>query len=113
MTHDECEAMCEELIQDPESSIFDFFFFICRILFRVIIVIDDPRCLVSMWSAWSSCLNATCHRPGTQIRARMYADKRAAMVARCSERLKQQKQCTLDCNNNNLKNDENKQMTTG
>ena len=83
------------------------------IVFSVTIVVDDPRCLVSMWSAWSLCLNATCHRLGTQIRTRMYADKKAAMIAHCSERLKQQRRCTLDCDNNNLKNDKNKQMTTG
>jgi hypothetical protein len=32
MTHDECEAMCEELIQDQKSSIFDFGFFF-RLIF--------------------------------------------------------------------------------
>lgn len=62
-----------------------------------------------MWSDWSSCMNATCHRPGIQTRTRMYADKRAAMTAQCTETLEQQQQCTLDCDSNQSKN-KNKQM---
>ncbi|CAF0865986.1 unnamed protein product [Rotaria sordida] len=92
MTQDECEAMCDELIQDQKS------------------MVHDPRCLVSMWTEWSSCMNATCHRPGTQIRTRMYADKRAAMAAHCTEHLEQQKQCTLDCDNNQPKNKQKEMM---
>ncbi|CAF4043552.1 unnamed protein product [Rotaria sordida] len=49
-----------------------------------------------MWSEWSSYMNAICHRPGTQIRTRTYADKRAAMAAHCTEHLEQQQQCTLE-----------------
>ncbi|CAF1629398.1 unnamed protein product [Rotaria sordida] len=49
-----------------------------------------------MWSEWSSYMNAICHRPGTQIRTRTYADKRAAMATHCTEHLEQQQQCTLE-----------------
>ncbi|CAF1444020.1 unnamed protein product [Rotaria sordida] len=49
-----------------------------------------------MWSEWSSYMDAICHRPGTQIRTRTYADKRAAMAAHCTEHLEQQQQCTLE-----------------
>ncbi len=63
-------------------------------------MIHDPRCLVSMWSEWSSCSNGTCHQSGTQIRTRMYADKRAAMSGHCSESLEEQRQCTMDCDDN-------------
>ncbi len=72
-------------------------------------MIHDPRCLVSMWSEWSSCSNGTCHQSGIQIRTRMYADKRAAMTGRCSERLEEQRQCTMDCGDNQMKN-KNKQI---
>lgn len=80
-------------------------------------MIHDPRCLVSMWSEWSSCLNGTCHRLGTQTRTRMYADKRAAMSGHCSERLEEQKSCTMDCgddhNNHHSKNkDKSKMMSS-
>lgn len=60
-------------------------------------MVHDPRCLVSMWTEWSSCMNATCYRSGVQTRTRMYADKRAAMIAHCSETLEEKQQCTLDC----------------
>ncbi len=75
-----------------------------------LLVIHDPRCLVSMWSEWSTCSNGTCHQPGVQIRTRMYADKRAAMSGHCSERLEEQRQCTMECNNENHSKDKNKQM---
>ncbi|CAF0809451.1 unnamed protein product [Adineta steineri] len=92
MTHEECGAMCDELIQDHKS------------------MVHDPRCLVSMWTDWSSCSNATCTKPGVQIRTRMYADKRAAMTGFCSERLEEQKQCTIDCDNNATKNKQKQMM---
>ncbi|CAF1011801.1 unnamed protein product [Adineta ricciae] len=91
MTHEECEAMCDELIQDHKS------------------MVHDPRCLVSIWSEWSACSNATCHRPGTQTRTRMYADKRAAMHGHCTEVLEERQSCTIDCNGNSMKH---KQMMT-
>ena len=78
-------------------------------------MIHDPRCLVSMWSEWSSCLNGTCDRPGTQMRTRMYADKRAAMVGHCSERLEEQRRCTMDCDENGkqMKNKHKETMMMG
>ena len=48
-----------------------------------------------MWSEWSTCSNGTCHQPGVQTRTRMYADKRAAMTGHCSERLEEQRRCTI------------------
>ncbi|CAF4293399.1 unnamed protein product [Rotaria socialis] len=92
MAHDECNAMCDELIRDHKP------------------MVHDPRCLISMWSEWSSCMNATCHRPGTQTRTRMYADKRAAMIAQCGESLEEQQRCTLDCNDNVSKNKQKDMM---
>ncbi|CAF4330476.1 unnamed protein product [Rotaria sp. Silwood2] len=53
-------------------------------------------------------MNATCHRPDTQIRTRMYADKRAAMAAHCTEHLEQQ--CALDCDNNHSNNKQKEMM---
>ncbi len=75
-------------------------------------MIHDPRCLVSMWTDWSSCSNATCHQTGVQIRTRMYADKRAAMSGHCSARMEEQRQCTIDCNDNQSKMKE-KQIMMG
>jgi hypothetical protein len=75
-------------------------------------VVHDPRCLVSMWSEWSACSNGTCHQQGTQIRTRMYADKRAAMAGHCSERLEERRQCKIDCNDDQSKN-KYKQMMMG
>jgi hypothetical protein len=46
----------------------------------------------------------------------MYADKRAAMLGQCSERLEEQRQCTMDCaddHNDNHSKNKNKQMMMG
>jgi hypothetical protein len=112
MTHDECEAMCDELIQDQRSSIFDSLF--CFFSFNIFsfVAVHDPRCLVSMWSEWSTCSNGTCHQPGVQTRTRMYADKRASMIGHCSERLEEQRRCNMDCDGNQSKH-KNKEMMTG
>jgi len=88
MTHEECEAMCDELIKDHRPAM------------------NDPRCLVSMWTDWSACTNATCHQPGVEFRTRMYADKRAAMVGHCSEKLEERRSCKLDCQNGSPKDPE-------
>ena len=69
-----------------------------------ILVVKDPRCLLSIWSEWSSCINATCERSGVQIRTRMYADKKAAMALHCAERLEEQQPCNIDCFSSQTKN---------
>lgn len=81
-------------------------------------MIHDPRCLVSMWSEWSTCSNGTCQRPGIQTRTRMYADKRAAMSGHCSENLEEQRSCKMDCDDNHQhhnshSNNKHKQMMMG
>ena len=65
-----------------------------------------------MWSEWSACSNATCHRPGVQTRTRMYADKRAAMHGHCTEVLEERQSCTIDCADDSMKH-KHKQMMTG
>ncbi|CAF3817711.1 unnamed protein product [Rotaria sp. Silwood1] len=97
MTQDECEAMRDELIQNHKSSI-GFFS-----------KTHDRFFLISI-SEWSSYMNAICHQVGTQIRTRMYANKRAAMAAHCTEHLEQQ--CTLDGDNNQSKNKQKEMMMT-
>ena len=76
-------------------------------------MVHDPRCLVSMWSEWSTCTNGTCHHPGVQTRTRMYADKRAAMSAQCSEQLQEHRRCTVECGGDNHSKDKMKTMMTG
>lgn len=56
-----------------------------------------------MWTDWSACTAATCTRPGVETRTRMYADKKAAMDNHCSERLEEQRPCTIDCGNDKNK----------
>lgn len=77
------------------------------------LVVHDPRCLVSMWSDWSTCSNGSCHQPGIQTRTRMYADKRAAMSAHCSEQLQEHRRCTVECGDDNHSKDKMKTMMTG
>jgi hypothetical protein len=74
------------------------------------LVVSDQRCLVSMWSEWSSCINATCDRSGMETRTRMYADKKAAMAGSCSENLKESRTCTIDCNNDPSKKKDKQTM---
>lgn len=66
-----------------------------------------------MWSEWSTCSNGTCHQPGIQSRTRMYADKRAAMSAHCSEQLQEQRRCTVECEGDHHSKDKMKTMMIG
>jgi len=75
-------------------------------------VVHDPRCLVSMWSDWSPCMNATCHHSGVQIRTRMYADKRAAMLGHCVERLEEHQVCSIQCDHQGTTSHKDKMMMT-